>query len=275
MRKDLARLIAMAFSAAAFLIVSSTLAFGQDGQEKHEPPGVNPAGGGVPMVSLQHLRATSFGPAPRTANGKPDLSGIWSPANHLGDLSTGLKPGEKILIQPWALKLSEERQTAAGRRSDTKANCLPDGVPRQDPFPWKIVQTPNLIVFLLEGNVHSYRQIFTDGSDHPKEDLEPAWYGDSRGHWEGDTLVVDTIGFNDKTWLDGLGRPHTEKLHVIERFRRPDSGHLDFDVTIDDPGAYTKPFTVDAHSTLLVNTELMEYWCIENGAQDVSHIVGE
>jgi hypothetical protein len=176
-------------------------------------------------------------------------------------------------LQPWALKLTQDRSTPEAKRTDPKPNCLPDGVPREDPFPYKIVQTPKLIVFLLEGNVHSYRQIFMDGSGHPKEDLEPSYYGDSRGHWDGDTLVVDTVGFNDKTWFDGTGHPHTEQLHVIERYRRPDSAHLEFEVTIDDPGAYTRPFTIYGHSPLLLNTDLMEYWCIENGAQDLIHIV--
>ena len=93
-----------------------------------------------------------------------------------------------------------------------------------------------------------------DGTGHPRNDLEPSYYGDSRGHWEEDTLVVDTIGFNDKTWFDGAGHPHTEKLHVIERYQRSDSAHLEFEVTIDDPGAYTRPFKISGHSPLLLNT---------------------
>jgi hypothetical protein len=104
--------------------------------------------------------------------------------------------------------------------------------------------------------------------------MDPTWYGDSTGKWEGNTLVVDTVGFNDKFWFDGAGHPHTEKLHVIERYRRPDSGHLEFEVTIDDPGAYTKPFTLIGHSPMMVNTEIMEYFCNENN-QDVSHIIGK
>ena len=263
MRKGLMR-----STVAAVLLFSSTPAVGQ------EPQGVNPAGGGVPMTSLEHLKAKSSGPAPRTADGKPDLSGLWGPdRNFIIDISAALKPGDKLPLQPWALKLTEERQSKPGaKQADPKANCLPDGVPREDPFPWRIIQTPRLIVFLFEGNVHSYRQIFMDGG-HPK-DLDPLWYGDSRGRWEGDTLVVDTVGFNDRTWFDGVGHPHTEKLHVIERYRRPDSARLEFEVTIDDPGAYTRPFTLLGHSPLLVNTEIMEYFCAENGAQDVSHMVG-
>lgn len=269
MKKDLARSTVVTFSVAAFLLLSSTLALGQ------EPQGVNPAGGGVPMTSLEHLQAKSSGPAPHTADGRPDLSGLWGPdRNFILDISAALKPGDKLPLQPWALKLTQDRLSKPGaKQEDPKANCLPDGVPREDPFPWRIIQTPKLIVFLFEGNVHSYRQIFMDGSDHPK-DLDPLWYGDSRGRWEGSTLVVDTVGFNDRTWFDGVGHPHTEKLHIVERYRRPDFAHLEFEVTIDDPGAYTRPFTLFGHSPLLVNTEIMEYFCIENGAQDVSHMVG-
>lgn len=269
MGKDVLRSIGTALSVAAVLLLSSTLAIGQ------EPRGVNPAGGGVPMTSLEHLKAKSSAPVPHTADGKPDLSGLWGPdGNFILDISGALKPGEKLPLQPWALKLTEERLSKPGaKQDDPKANCLPDGVPREDPFPWRIIQTSQLIVFLFEGNVHSYRQIFMDGSGHPK-DLDPLWYGDSRGRWEGNTLVVDTVGFNDRTWFDGVGHPHTEKLHVIERYRRPDSADLEFEVTIDDRGAYTRPFTLFGHSPLLVNTEIMEYFCIENGAQDVSHMIG-
>jgi hypothetical protein len=269
MRKDLAT----ALCVAVVLILSSILSVGQDKQEEHEPQGVNPAGGGVPAVSLKHFEAKSSGPTPRTSDGKPDLSGVWGPGLNMGNIAVNLKPGEELPLNPWALKLTEERSTPEAKRTDPKPNCLPDGVPREDPFPYKIVQTPKLIVFLLEGNVHSYRQIFMDGSGHPTDDLEPSYYGDSRGHWEGDTLVIDTIGFNDKTWFDGAGHPHTEKLHVIERYQRPDSAHLEFEVTIDDPGAYTRPFKIYGHSPLLLNTDLMEYWCIENGAQDLIHLV--
>jgi hypothetical protein len=141
------------------------------------------------------------------------------------------------------------------------------------PYPWKVVQTPTLIVFLYEGNIHTYRQIFLDGRKHP-DDPQPTWYGDSIGRWEGDTLVVDSVGFNDKFWFDFAGHPHTEKLHIVERYRRPDSAHLDYDVTIEDPGAYTKPFVMRGHSALDTSGEIMEYVCNENN-QDVPHILGK
>jgi len=163
-------------------------------------------------------------------------------------------------------------------KDDPEANCLPTGVPRLAPYPWRIVQTPTHLFFLFEGNIHSYRQIFLDvrekvGRKHP-DDLDPTWYGDSIGSWDGDTTVIDTIGFNDKFWFDFAGHPHTEQLHIVERYRRPDLGHLEFETTITDPGAYTRPFTLYGHSALEVNTELFEYICNENN-QDVPHITGK
>ena len=209
------------------------------------------------------------GPTPRTRDGKPDLSGVWGPErNFIYNITAALKLGETLPMQPWAAELTKKRLS----KDDPEANCLPTGVPRVAPYPWKILQTPSVIVFLFEGNIHSYRQIFMDGRPHPK-DLDPTWYGDSRGHWEGDTLIVDTIGFNDKFWFDFAGHPHTEKLHVVERYRRPDLGHLDDEVTIDDPGAYTRPFTVRSTHRLLPNDELIEYVCQEN-EKDTPHLRG-
>jgi len=214
--------------------------------------------------------AAPKGPAPRTSSGKPDLSGVWSPDRaFIYNIETALKKGEKLPIQPWAEKLAAQRMS----KDDPEANCLPTGVPRMAPYPWRIVQTPTHIFFLFEGNIHSYRQIFLDGRPHLK-DPDPTWYGDSIGTWDGDTLVVDSIGFNDKFWFDFAGHPHTEQLHVVERFRRPDLGHLDIEATITDPGAYTRPFTMYGHSVLQQNAELFEYICNENN-QDVSHIVGK
>ena len=270
MKRDLVCSVLTSLSVLAAVTFFATLGFGQAQQGQPEPPGVNPAGGGVPMRSLERLKAKASGPAPRAADGKPDLSGLWGPEpKFMGDISNALKPGEKLPLQPWALKVSRERLS----KDDPEASCLPAGIPRQTPFPFKIIQTPKLIVFLIEGNMHTYRQIFVDGSSHPK-DLDPTWFGDSRGTWQGDTLVIDTVGFNDKFWFDGIGHPHTEKLHIVERYRRPDSAHLDYEVTIDDPGAYTRPFTMYGQSPLLQNTEIMEYFCSENN-QDVAHVLGK
>jgi hypothetical protein len=213
--------------------------------------------------------STLKGPAPRTADGHPDLSGLWSPERtFIYNIESALAPGEKLPIQEWAAKVAAERMS----KDDPEALCLPTGVPRQAPYPWRILQTPELIYFLFEGNIHSYRQIFLN---RPHEvDPDPTWYGDSVAHWEGDTLVVDTVGFNELFWFDFAGHPHTKQLHIVERFRRPDLGHLDYEVTIDDPGAYTRLFVMHGHSTLETNTDLMEYICNENN-QDVEHITGK
>ena len=229
------------------------------------------SGQGEAIETAERLSASApKGPAPRTSSGKPDLSGVWSPdRSFIYNIETALKKGEKLPLQPWAEKLTETRVS----KDDPEANCLPTGVPRMAPYPWRIVQTPTHIFFLFEGNIHSFRQIFTDGRKHPA-DPDPTWYGDSIGSWDGDTMVVDSIGFNDKFWFDFAGHPHTEQLHVVERFRRPDLGHLEIEATINDPGAYTRPFIMYGHSVLQENTDLFEYICNENN-QDVSHIVGK
>jgi hypothetical protein len=209
------------------------------------------------------------GPAPKMPDGHPDLQGVWNPqANFSFDISKALAPGETIDPLPWAAKMTAARMS----HDDPEANCQPTGVPRVAPYPWKIIQQPNLIVFLFEGNIHSYRQIFMDRTTHPK-DPQPTWYGDSIGRWEGDTLVVDTTGFNDRSWFDFAGRPHTEQLHTVERYRRLDSETLEDRVTVTDPGAYTRPFTLLARMPRM-HDEIMEYICTENN-RDVPHILGK
>lgn len=162
-------------------------------------------------------------------------------------------------------------------KDDPEANCLPTGVPRMNPYPWRIVQSstdkPESHIFILfEGNIHSYRQIFMDGRPHPP-DPDPTWYGHSIGRWEGNTLVVDTVGFNDKFWFDFDGHPHTTQLHTVERFTRTDLNTLSWDITITDPGSYQKPFTVQTKARLEPTWELMEYICQENNT-NVPHIQG-
>ena len=214
------------------------------------------------------------GPTPRTADGKVDFSGIWSPdRKFIYDINDALKPGETLPLQPWALKTARQRMS----KDDPEANCLPTGIPRVAPYPWRLVQYPTHkkathVFFLFEGNIHSYRQVFMDGREHPV-DPDPTWYGHSIGRYEGDTLVIDTIGFNDKFWFDFRGHPHTEKLHTIERYTRKDLGTLLVETTIDDPGAYSRPFKVAFTARLRPNEELMEYICQENN-QDVAHIHG-
>jgi hypothetical protein len=210
-------------------------------------------------------------PAPRTPDGKPDLSGIWKAPNtrYLENLGAD---GIEIPMRPWAAKVYREREENFGKDRPS-GRCLPHSVTDFDAhhMPKKLIQLPGLIVLLFE-SYHSYRQIFTDGRPLPA-DREPAWFGYSVGKWESDTLIVDTVGINEKTWLDDGGHPHSEALHVIERFRRPDFGHLEVQVTIDDPKAYTKPWTVKIRWDLVPDTELLD-WVCEN-EKDVPHLVGK
>ena len=261
----------VSLSAAAALMGVMSLA-----AQSPAPRQVGPPGLAVPEVpaaaagtgGLNRGHAPPKGPTPRLANGKPDLSGIWMGGGPIHDLAVGLAPGEKIPLLPEAAKIMAARLS----KDDPEANCLPTGVPRIAPYPWRIIQTSTHIFFLFEGNIHSYRQIFIDGRKHP-EDPDPTWYGHSIGHWEGNTLVVDTIGFNDKFWFDFRGHPHTERLHTIERYTRKDLGILVNEVTIDDPGAYSKPFKVTFTAQLRPGEELLEYICQENN-QDVPHLQG-
>jgi hypothetical protein len=209
-------------------------------------------------------------PAPRLANGQPDFSGLWQGGGPINDISQGLPKGETLPLLPSARTILESRLS----KDDPQANCLPSGVPRIAPYPWRIVQTPTHIFFLFEANIHSYRQIFMDGRKHPA-DPDPTWYGHSIGRFEGgNTLVVDTVGFNDKFWFDFKGHPHTERLHIVERYTRKDYNTIVNQITIDDPGAYARPFTVTFTAELATaGDELMEYICAENN-QDVEHLHG-
>lgn len=205
------------------------------------------------------------GPVPHMADGKPDFSGIWNGQRALPNQ-------EPPLMLPWAEKLTAER-TNNYSADDPEARCLPGGVPRAAPYHYQLVQTPKLLVMLFEGNIHSYRQMFLDRSEHLKI-TEPLWYGDSIGSWNEDTLVVDTVGFNDRFWFDMAGHPHTTQLHVIERYHRRDFGNLDIGITIEDSGTYTKPWTIQRVSTLETGIEMSEYVCNENNS-DVLHLVGK
>jgi hypothetical protein len=212
-------------------------------------------------------------PAPRTADGKMDPSGLWlTQGIYIGDIAKDLKPGE-VPFQPWAETLYKHRRDTLSREDPT-GHCIPGGVPRSDavPYPFKILATPGIVVVLYEA-VHAYRQIFTDGRTLPK-DPNPNWLGYSVGRWEGDVFVVESAGFNDNAWLDNNGHPGTESLRVTERFRRKDFGHMAIEVTIDDPKAYTKPWTVTLPLVLQPDTELLEYICPEN-EKDLQHLVGK
>jgi hypothetical protein len=210
-------------------------------------------------------------PAPRTADGHPDLSGIWFRQNdgHLENLAID---GQEVVMRPWAAALFQERLDNFAKDRPS-GRCLPHSVADFDAHftPRKLIQMPGLIVMLFEG-YHTYRQIFVDGRSMPK-DLEPAWFGYSVGRWDGDTLVVDTIGISDHTWLDDSGHPHTMDMRLTERFRRVDFGHMDVQLTIDDAQAYAKPWSVALPWQLMPDTELVD-WVCEN-EKDLNHLVGK
>ena len=238
-------------------------------------------------------------PVPRTADNKPDLTGIWQNDRTVGgtvaarssatppatneDLLTiarrspfwnlGSQFKDGLPFQPWAADLHRQR-VADNSKDNPDAHCLPMGLMQfhNHGEPRKMIQTPQVIVILYEANA-GLRQIFTDGRTLPK-DADPWWYGYSTGHWEGDTLVVQTAGFRDLGWLDVEGSPLTDAAHVTERFRRPDFGHLEIEVTIDDPKAYTKPWTVAVHQHIMVDTEIIEFVCEEN-EKDAPHLSGK
>jgi hypothetical protein len=226
-------------------------------------------------------------PAPRTSHGKPDLSGVWQadPApipdlmklvpggqnglgedipskyfvNVLADYPRGQEP-----LQPKAAAHSARLSLDTVQHDDVGINCLPSGLPMflTTPAPFKVVQTPGLIVMLSESDT-SFRQIFTDGRTHPA-DPQPSWMGSSIGRWEGDTLVVETVGFNDRGQLDVMGHRHSGALRLTERYTRRSTGHMDVQFTFDDPETFTTPVTVTVGMGLRADTDLIEYICAEN-----------
>jgi hypothetical protein len=205
-------------------------------------------------------------PAPRLPDGKPDFSGVWNSASgYIRDLAKDLKPGD-VSFQPQAKAIYDERAAGLHWKDEPDANCLPQGTPKilVAPAPWRIVQTPGQIFFVHEA-FNFWRQVFMDGRELAvDENTTPTWFGYSVGKWDGDTLVVETRGFNGKVWLDQLGKVSTEALHVTERFQRKDFGHMQIQITIDDPKAYTKPWTVNVGATLQPDSELLEFICLEN-----------
>jgi len=214
------------------------------------------------------------GPPPRLVGGRIDLQGIWMPDSirFLRDLARDMDP-EDVPYQPWAEALFDQRKDGSHSREDPDANCLPQGVPKVNfvPFPWKVIETPNSFVIIYETFTY-WRQIFTDGRELGPNAL-PSWMGYSTGTWEGDTFVVETRGFNGKAWLDQLGRPTTDQLHVTERFTRTSFGEMTIDVTIDDPGAYTAPWSASEVMRLRPDWEPNEYICGENN-KDLESLPG-
>jgi hypothetical protein len=221
-------------------------------------------------------------PTPRTPDGKPDLSGVWETVRTgAGQVITGVDvpPLQRtsqfwnigaglngdLPLRPWALELRAKR-VADNSKDNPDAHCLPIGITQlhNHPQPRKIIQTPGLVLILYEAN-GGIRQIFTDGRPLPNNDPQPWWYGYSVGRWDGDTLVVETTGFRDGGWLDVNGAPLTDAAKLTERIRRLNYGSLEIDVTVDDPKAYTKPWTAVAiRQRLLPDDELIEFVCAEN-----------
>jgi hypothetical protein len=199
------------------------------------------------------------GQVPRLADGHPDLGadGVWLPA-HVADLAMNAD----VPFRPEA-KLKFEANHGM-RENELDRRCLPPGVPRITLMarPFEIVQTPNRILFVYEGGAHVFRQIWMDGRAHPK-DPNPNWLGHSIGHWEGDTLLVDSVGFNDRTWLDDAGHPHTEQLHVIEKYSRTGPLTMKYDVEIADPGAYTQSWTSSSSLSFRQGEKLAEDICLD------------
>jgi hypothetical protein len=223
-------------------------------------------------------------PAPKTADGKPDLSGMWEMEHNrdvappaLGcmvisrefvNIGSSLSGG--LPYQPSAAQLVKTRQAQPATNPVTR--CFPIGIVRTSAFPGfrKIIQVPGLMVILSEYNA-SYRQIFMDARPLPA-DPNPSWNGYSTGKWEGDTLVVQTAGFQDGIWLDASGNPLTDAAKITERFRRLDFGHLEIELTVDDSKAYTKPWTVKLNQIITLDTDLLDYICNEN-EKDIQHLV--
>ncbi len=231
-------------------------------------------------------------PAPRASNGKPDLSGVWMaesspipelirllpggvnglgesiPSKYFLDILADFKQGEAPLV-PAAAAAFRQRSATPGNATITR--CLPAGVPEGDlvPTPFKLIQTPGVIAMLYEMD-NSFRQIFIDGRKQ-LDDPQPSWLGYSVGKWEGDWLVVDTIGLNDQSWLDAAGHTHSEALRVTERFHRRDFGHMEVEVHLDDPKTFTKPVTIHFNEELIPDTDLIEAFCAE-GEQDFAHM---
>ena len=225
-------------------------------------------------------------PAPRTADGKPDFSGIWSMSCQMGNATVMCAPeiavarvfanvGQELKdgapYQPWAADVVKTTR-ANNRPNDPLTHCLPTGIVRQHTFPLykRFVQVPGLLLILNELNA-GYRQIFTDGRPLPA-DPSPSFNGYSSAKWDGDTLVVETAGFRDGLWLDSGGSPLTDAARITERFRRANYGKLQIEITVDDPKAYTKPWTIHVDQVIVLDTELMDYICLEN-EKDVPHLV--
>ena len=220
-------------------------------------------------------RPAQTGPAPRLRDGTIDLNGVWVGGGSINDIAQGLPKGETLPLLPASNTLMEFR--AQHPTDDPHLWCAPMGVPRTTPYPFRFAQnysdgTPTHIYILHEATIHTYRQIFMDGRKHPEpEELLPTWFGHSIGRWDGDTLIVDTIGYNGKNWYDQKGVPYTDQLHTIERYSRPNYGTLIDNITIEDPGAFTRPINLKLTAThVRPDIELSEFICLENNQYGIA-----
>ncbi len=235
---------------------------------------------GVPRLPNGKPNLTA--PAPRGADGKPDFSGMWGWESRTNcgskctdteiprefiDIAANLKT--PVPFQPWAAELVKERRIKQGL--DPNVRCMPRGAPRiwTDDYYKRVFHVPGRLLILTERNMQ-YRQIMMDGRSLPK-DPNPTWNGYSVGHWEGDTLVVETTGFRDDLWLDAMGKPLTEQAKMTEKIRRPNWGNLEVEITINDPKAYTAPWTVKINQPYALDSELLDYYCLEN-ERDFTHM---
>ena len=258
MRKWLA---SPALFALATVLVFSSIAAAQ-------APGAPGGRGNAPAANAQQGRGRGGGPIAGPAHDPHDLSGVWNSRGFIGGAGFGSGLPQLTPLGQDLFKKSKSSNSGQYTLKDTNdpviTKCLPPGVPRiyLQPFPWEIVQTPKEMVFLYEYD-HTVRHIFTDGRKHP-EDVTPTYMGDSIGHWEGNTFVVDTVGFNDKTWLDRGGYGHSDELHVVERFQRVNENDLELDITIEDPKALAAPWPAHLQFQLHANWSLQEQNCADN-----------
>ena len=252
-----------AVAAARFAVMLIAAAYGTVATEAQWPRQPSK------LATTADGRVDLSAPVSRASDGHPDLSGVWEQygefeqPKYLLNIAADLRP-EEVPLQPWARDLLQQRRAKNGAEHPG-ARCLPSGIPEKNavPAPFKILQLPGLVVILSESRT-IFRQIFTDGRPLPPADAQPTWQGYSVGRWDGDTLVVETAGFNGKTWLDMAGHPATDALRVTERFTRRSVGRMDLEITIDDPKAYTRPWTVKQTVRLLPEDELIEHICEEN-----------
>jgi hypothetical protein len=230
-------------------------------------------------------------PTPRLPDGKPNLGrtqigkGAWLPRQIWGYDQVMIDPAREqgIPYQPWSKALRHYRQVVTESRDDPQGFCIPPGGPRVHTtmFPMEIIQLPEQqrIIQILEGGGHVWREIYMDGRPHPESfdgtEWFPSFLGHSIGHWEGDTLVVDTVGFNEGTWIDGYGDPHTDQLHLIERYSRPGVNVLRYEATIDDPGAYTRPWTIAFEIPWSAEAFVKEYICQENNRWQENYVLAK